>query len=87
MIPGWARAGLAGWRQAGGRLEGDHLRIYTFLAKLEAGLGCWRQAGGRLGWRQAGGRLEGDHLRIYTFLAKLEAGLGGVSRSLTKHKC
>ncbi len=52
----------AGWRQAGGRLEGVHVRIYTFLAKLEAG---WRQAGGRLeagwrsrleaGWRQAGG--------------------------------
>ncbi len=34
----------AGWRQAGGRLEGVHIRIYTFLAKLEAG---WRQAGGR----------------------------------------
>ncbi len=48
----------AGWRQAGGRLEGVHVRMYTFLAKLEAG------------WRQ----LEGVHVRIYTFLAKLEAG-------------
>ena len=41
---------------------GVHVRIYTFLAELEAG------------WRQAGGRLEGVHVRIYTFLAKLEAG-------------
>ena len=60
MIPGWARAGLAGWRQAGGRLEGDHLRIYSFLADRAAWELSWRQAGGRLeaGWRQAGGRLE-----------------------------
>ena len=39
-------------------MEGVHVRIYTFLGKLEAG---WRQAaGGRLeaGWRQAGGRLR-----------------------------
>ena len=40
---GWRQAAggrlEAGWRQAGGRLEGVHVRIYTFLAKLEAG---WR---------------------------------------------
>ncbi len=39
----------AGGRQAGGRLEGVHIRIYTFLAKLEAA----EAGGGRpeAGWR------------------------------------
>ncbi len=38
----WRQAGgrlEAGWRQAGDRLDGVHVRIYTFFAKLEAGLG------------------------------------------------